>query len=122
MNFGIAGVVLIAAVVVMGLLFWMRGRSLGAQVPVRGLAGGFPRTRGRGYEVSDVEGVLDRAYDLAASEEGRALALELLHEAQFGVARHGGYDSALVDLHVDAMIVALQTGRDLPVRPGAATA
>ena len=122
MNFGIAGWVLIAVVVVMGLVFWMRGRRLGAQVPVRGLAGGFPRTRGRGYEMGDVEEALDRAYGLAASEEGRARALELLHEAQFSVARRGGYDSAVVDLHVDAMIVALQTGRELPVRPGAAAA
>ncbi len=126
MNLGLPGVVFIAAVVAMGLLFWLRGRRLGAAIPggagVRLLAAGFPRTRGKGYQVSDVDEVLDRAYDLTTTEEGRAGALDLLHGVQFGLARTGAYDPVVVDLHVDAMIVALQTGRDLPVRPGASGA
>jgi hypothetical protein len=124
-NLGIAGLVVVAVLVVAGLVFWSRGRALGVGV-AGGMMGhidlkkGFPLTRGNGYSVRDVDEVLDRAYALATDSEGRAAALEQLHEAQFAVAR-GGYDSTVVDLHVDAMIVALQTGRELPVRPGAGT-
>jgi DivIVA domain-containing protein len=108
--------------VALWLLFWVRGRRLGAG----GLAGwggridlakGFPHTRQNGYSATDVDEVLDRVYALSADKQGRAAALDELHAVQFGVAR-GGYDPTVVDLHLDAMIVALQTGRDLPVRPG----
>lgn len=122
MNPGIYGVVIVAVLVALWLLFWVRGRRLGAG----GMAGwggridlakGFPHTRQSGYSATDVDELLDRVYTLSADEQGRAAALDELHGAQFGVAR-GGYDPTVVDLHVDAMIVALQTGRDLPVRPG----
>ncbi len=121
MNAGVYGAVVIAIIVALWLLFWTRGRRLGG-----GPAGwsgridlskGFPHTRGRGYQAIDVDEVLDRAYARSVDEESRAIALEDLHAAQFGLVR-GGYDPVVVDLHVDAMIVALQTGRDLPVRPG----
>ena len=123
MEFGIVGVVVVAALVVFGLVFWARGRSLGAPAMAgwRGgridLSQGFPLTRRRGYLTSDVDGVLDQAYFRSVDAEGRTAALELLHQVQFGVASRG-YDPVVVDLHVDAMIVALQTGRSLPVRPG----
>ncbi len=124
MNAGVAGVVVIALLVVVGLLFWTRGRRLGMGAPaVMGrftLARGFPRTRRSGYAPEDVEELMDRVYALSSSAGGRADALGLLHEAQFGLARRGGYDPEVVDLHVDAMIVALQTGRELPPRPGSA--
>ena len=123
MELGVVGVVVVAALVVLGLVFWTRGRSLGA--PAMGgwrggrinLSQGFPQTRRRGYLTSDVDEVLDLAYSQAVDSESRAAALELLHQVQFGVAPRG-YDPVVVDLHVDAMIVALQTGRSLPVRPG----
>ncbi|MGV8909229.1 MAG: hypothetical protein ACOH1Y_09620 [Propionicimonas sp.] len=123
MNLGAVGLVILAVLIVLGLVFWGRGRSLGA--PLGGwragrinlAKNGFPLTRSNGYLAADVNDVLDRAYRLAADAPGRAEALEMLHAAQFAVAR-GGYGSMAVDLHVDAMIVALQTGRDLPVRPG----
>ena len=125
MELGVVGVVVVAALVVLGLVFWVRGRSLGA--PAMGgwrvgridLSQGFPLTRRRGYLMSDVDEVLDLAYSQAVDAEGRAAALELLHQVQFGVAPRG-YDPVVVDLHVDAMIVALQTGRSLPKRPGSA--
>jgi hypothetical protein len=121
-NAGIYGVVIVAVLVALWLLFWVRGRRLGAG----GMAGwggridlakGFPHVRGPGYLASDVDEVLNRAYAMSADEQSRAAALDDLHAAQFGLAR-GGYDSTVVDIHVDAMIVALQTGRELPVRPG----
>lgn len=122
MNTGIYAVVIVALLVALWLLFWARGRRMGAGgLATWGgridLAKGFPHTRRRGYSATDVDAVLDRIYALSVDEEGRATALEELHAAQFEVAR-GGYDPIVVDLHVDAMIVALQTGRDLPVRPG----
>jgi DivIVA domain-containing protein len=122
-NAGIYGVVIVAVLVALWLLFWVRGRRLGTG----GMAGfggridlarGFPHTLLRGYSATDVDDVLDRVYAMSADEQGRAAALENLHGAQFEVAR-GGYDPTVVDLHVDAMIVALQTGRELPIRPGA---
>ena len=125
MNLGIAGLVLVAVLVAVGLFFWVRGRSLCAPALAgwRGgridLSQGFPLARRRGYLTSDVDGVLDVAHSLVVDAEGRAAALELLHGAQFEVAPRG-YDPVVVDLHVDAMIVALQTGRVLPVRPGSA--
>ena len=122
MNAGIYGVVIVAVLVALWLLFWARGRRLGAGgLATWGgridLAKGFPHTRRRGYSAVDVDAVLDRVYALSADEQGRASALDELHAAQFEVAR-GGYDPVVVDLHVDAMIVALQTGRGLPLRPG----
>jgi hypothetical protein len=122
MDLGIGGLVAVAVLIVVGVVLWTRGRSLGG-VPggIVGridLAAGFPRTRRKGYAPADVDEVLDRAYGLVVTEEGRAEALELLHEAQFGLARRGGYEPMVVDLHVDAMITALQTGRGLPPRPG----
>ncbi len=121
MNAGIYGVVIVAILVALWLLFWMRGRRLGGG-PVGwsgriDLSKGFPHTRGRGYLASDVDAVLDRTYAMSTDDESRAAALDDLHAAQFGLAR-GGYDAVVVDLHVDAMIVALQTGRELPPRPG----
>jgi hypothetical protein len=124
-NPGGVGLAIVAALIVLGLVFWSRGRSLGA--PLGGWRGGrinlakngFPHTRRNGYRISDVDELLDRVYSLAANTSERAEALEVLHSVQFEVA-HGGYFPLAVDLHVDAMIVALQTGRDLPVRPGSA--
>ncbi len=123
MNLGVYGLIMLAALLILGMVFWARGRRLGAggMASWRGridLAKGFPHTRQNGYLASDVDEVLDGVYALSAGEQGRAAALDGLHAAQFGVAR-GGYDPTVVDLHVDAMIVALQTGRELPVRPGA---
>ena len=122
MKVDILGVVVVASLIALGLLFWMRGRRLGAGGTSGwggriDLAKGFPHTRQRGYTAADVDQVLDRVYALSADEQGRATALEEIHSAQFGVER-GGYDPTVVDLHVDAMIVALQTGRELPIRPG----
>jgi hypothetical protein len=122
MNPGIIGGVIIAALVVLWLLLWMRGRHLGTGGPAAwggriDLSKGFPHTRRPGYLPADVDEVLDRAYAMSVDEESRAAALEELHAVQFGVAR-GGYDPVVVDLHMDAMIVALQTGRELPHRPG----
>ena len=122
MKVDILGVVVIAALVALGLIFWMRGRRLGAGGPAGwggriDLAKGFPHTRRHGYLASDVDEVLDRAYALSVDEQSRAGVLDELHAAQFELAR-GGYDPTVVDLHVDAMMVALQTGRELPVRPG----
>jgi DivIVA domain-containing protein len=121
MNAGIYGVVIVAVLVGLWLLFWARGRRLGGGTTGWGgridLAKGFPRTRRRGYSATDVDAVLDHVYALSADEQGRATALDELHAAQFEVAR-GGFDPVVVDLHVDAMIVALQTGRELPIRPG----
>ena len=121
MNAGTFGVVVVGIIVALWLFFWIRGRRLGGGPAGWGgridLSKGFPHTRGRGYLASDVDEVLDRAYARSADEDSRAAALDDLHAAQFGLAR-GGYDSVVVDLHVDAMIVALQTGRELPVRPG----
>jgi hypothetical protein len=120
----VVGIVVLLAIVAAGFIFWSRGRNLGAGGPGgwRGgrinLALGFPRTRRSGYLPADVDEVLDRAYGLSTDAEGRAEALELLHQVQFGLVSRGGYDPVVVDLHVDAMIVALQTGRELPVRPG----
>ena len=122
MKVDILGVVVIASLIALGLLLWLRGRRLGAGGSAGwggriDLAKGFPHTRQSGYSASDVDEVLDRVYALSADEQGRATALDGLHAAQFGVAR-GGYDPTVVDMHVDAMIVALQTGRALPPRPG----
>lgn len=114
----VAGTAVLVGVLGIALLFWLRGRRLGGVRLTRfDLARGFPRTRSRGYAVADVDEVLDLAYGLAAEADGRPGALELLHAAQFAPAR-GGYDAEVVDLHVDAMVVALQTGRELPRRPG----
>ena len=122
MNAGIYGVVVVGIIVALWLLFWVRGRRLGGGPAGWGgridLSKGFPHTRGSGYQASDVDAALDRAYAMSTDDQSRATALDDLHAAQFGLAR-GGYDSVVVDLHVDAMIVALQTGRELPVRPGA---
>lgn len=116
--------ILIAIVVAAAVLFWVRSTRLGAGTVVRGRPGridlrtGFPRIARRGYAPADVEALLDRVQTLTADPDGQAEALEALHLASFELADHGGYDPAIVDLHVDAMIVALQTGRDLPPRPG----
>ncbi|HEY3340147.1 MAG TPA: hypothetical protein VGK18_16730 [Propionicimonas sp.] len=121
MNPGVYGVVIVAIFVALWLFFWMRGRRLGGGPAGWGgridLSKGFPHTRGRGYLAADVDATLDRAYAMSTDAESRATALDDLHAAQFELVR-GGYDSTVVDLHVDAMIVALQTGRDLPPRPG----
>lgn len=116
---GVLGAVVVVALIVVLVVFWVRMRrfSLGPSVRID-LRNGFPTVRRRGYDISDVDALMDRVYALAASEAGRAEALEVAHAARFGMAGRGGYDSSVVDLHVDAMIVALQTGRELPPRPG----
>ena len=117
---GVVGVVVVGALVLVLVVFWARTRrfAMGSAVTRIDLANGFPTVRRHGYERADVDDLLDRVYALAASDEGRAEALELAHAARFGLAGRGGYDSNVVDMHVDAMIVALQTGRELPPRPG----
>lgn len=119
MQSGIIGVAMVAALILVLIVFWARTRrfSLGPTMRID-LRNGFPMVRRNGYDPGDVDDLMDRVYRLAASEEGRAGALELAHSARFGLARRGGYDSRVVDLHVDAMLVALQTGRELPPRPG----
>jgi len=118
MQSGIVGGVVVAALILVLIVFWARTRRFSLAPTTRvDLRNGFPTTRRNGYDATDVDALLDRVYGLVASEAGRAEALELVHSAQFGVAR-GGYDPGVVDLHVDAVIVALQTGRELPPRPG----
>jgi hypothetical protein len=119
MQLGVLGVVMVAALILVLIVFWVRTRrfSLGPTLRID-LRNGFPVVRRNGYDSTDVDALMDRVYGLAASEEGRAEALELTHSARFGLARRAGYDSRVVDLHVDAMLVALQTGRELPPRPG----
>ena len=116
---GIFGAVVVGALILVLVVFWARTRrfSLGPTTRID-LRNGFPTVRRHGYECADVDALLDRVYALAASDEGRAEALEETHAARFGLAGRGGYDSDVVDVHVDAMIVALQTGRELPPRPG----
>ena len=117
-------VVLVAIVVAAAWLFWVRSNRLGGAPAVRGRPGridlriGFPQIARHGYAPADVEALLDRVHALTADPDGQAEALEALHAASFGQESRGGYDPAIVDLHVDAMIVALQTGRDLPPKPG----
>ncbi len=119
MQIGVVGVVMVAALVLVLLVFWVRTRRYGMGPTLRiDLRNGFPLVRRNGYDGADVDALMDRVYGLADSEAGRAEALELVHSARFGLDRRGGYDSRVVDLHVDAMVVALQTGRALPPRPG----
>jgi len=126
MKWGVLAVIVVAVLVVLLLMLWLRGRRLGIGGPATtgriDLRRGIPHTRGKGYAVDDVDDLLDRTYALVTTPEGRAEALELLHTAQFGLVRFSGYDPVVVDLHVDAMIVALQTGREFPPRPGSARA
>ncbi|MCA0295003.1 MAG: hypothetical protein LCH96_06750 [Actinobacteria bacterium] len=124
MKWGVLAVVAIVVLVALLLMLWLRGRRLGMGGPATigriDLARGIPHTRGKGYAYTDVDDLLDRTYALATTPEGRVEALELLHTAQFELVRFGGYDPVVVDLHLDAMIVALQIGRELPPSPGSA--
>lgn len=121
MGIGLVGVVLVAALVLVLVVFWARTRRFaeaGSPTLRINLAEGFPMIRRNGYDCADVDTLLARVYDLVVSAAGRAEALEVLHVAQLDPAEGSGYDPTVVDLHLDAMIVALQTGRELPPRPG----
>lgn len=79
----------------------------------------FVVARRHGYVASDVEDLLDRVYEQPWSSEGRAEALKLLSSARFHLARDHGYEPGGVDQHVDALVVALESGQELPIRPAA---
>ncbi len=82
------------------------------------LPGTLPLARGHGYDTDDVDGLLDRVYQLSGTASGRIEALELIRSARFHLDRTGGYEPVYVDRHMDALAAALGTGGELPPKPG----
>lgn len=78
---------------------------------------GLPRVAGHGYDEAEVVALLDQVYALADTASGRREALDLVRGTRFHVARGGGYDPRSVDERVDAIVRALESGRELPPRP-----
>ncbi|WP_157593484.1 hypothetical protein, partial [Sedimentibacter sp. B4] len=67
MQLGALGVVMVAALILVLIVFWARTRrfSLGPTLRID-LRNGFPSVRRNGYDSTDVDALMDRVYGLVA--------------------------------------------------------
>jgi hypothetical protein len=69
----------------------------------------FPIARRFGYEISDVDSLLDQLDGLGVAPADRTAAVDLLHSARFHLARRNGYDPLAVDQEIDRRLKELES-------------